>query len=396
MKRIDFISQLTQKCTGCMACVDICPVQCISSTTAEDGFRYSIVDASKCVSCGKCYEVCPAENYKKNNTETQKLFAAYAKDSVVQNNGSSGGVFELLANYFRAQSYYICAAAFDSLTLKHILVSPEGNIRPLLKSKYIQSDTRGIYKNISGLLQKGEKVFFCGTPCQVSALINFIPNSMRDNLFTADIICHGVPSQKIFDDYVLSLEKKHNGKVSDFSFRIKDNQYKHAHGFSYKVTKNGKTSVVNGIYTGSSYYNAFKKYLIFRNSCYSCQYATLQRTSDITLADFWGIEKYDFKGNVDTGVSMIITNTPKGYDAFSSVKEQTVSEEFPVQYGVDSNYCLTNSTVKPKNRDAVFEEIALNGYEFAAKKYFGSSLLQKAYWFIPPKMRNLIRIIRGS
>ena len=394
MKRIDCISNLEQKCTGCMACADVCPVKCISPIVKEDGFMYSIINKSECISCGKCYSVCPIETYEKHNEE-QKLYAAYSTDPIILNNGSSGGIFELLANHFAKQGYYICGAAFDGTELKHRVISPNNCLNPLLKSKYIQSDTQGIYNRITELIKKGEKVFFCGTPCQVSAMINITPKNLRKNLFAADIICHGVPSQKVFDDYIKTLEKKHDGKISDFSFRVKSNRYKHAHGYSYKVTKSEKSFVVNGIYTNSSFYNAFKNYLIFRNSCYDCRYATLQRVSDITLADFWGIEKYDFDGNVDSGVSMIITNTQKGNDAFESIKSQTMSKQFPLQYGIDSNHCLTHTTQKPKVRDAVIREIAVNGYESAEKMYFGCRFYNNLYWLIPPKVRNIIRKMRG-
>ncbi|MBP3437551.1 MAG: Coenzyme F420 hydrogenase/dehydrogenase, beta subunit C-terminal domain [Clostridia bacterium] len=395
MKRIDSIVHLEQKCTGCMACVDACPVNCISSMVGKDGFLYSVIEDSKCVGCGKCYSVCPIETKKKHGEE-QRLFAAYAKDSAKQNNGSSGGIFELLANHFLKQGYFVCGAALDNLTLKHRVVRGEEEIKPLLKSKYIQSNMEGIYEEILGLLEKGEKVFFCGTPCQVSALLNSASKAKRELLFTADIICHGVPSQKVFDEYIDTLKRKHGGEISDFSFRIKDNRYKHAHGYSYKVIKNGKTRVVNGIYTSSSFYNAFKKYLIFRNSCYDCRYATLDRVSDITLADFWGIEKYDFKGSVDAGVSMIVTNTKNGLDAFSALEEKIVYKEFPVQYGVDSNHCLTHTTRKPKKRDAIIEELAMNGYETTAKKYFGCGIIHRLYWWIPPSARTFIRKMRGK
>lgn len=395
MKRIDSIEELNKKCTGCMACVDACPVKCVLPVEGKDGFKYSAIDEEKCIKCGKCYGVCPIETHEKHHEE-QHLFAAYSKDSVCQNNGSSGGIFELLANYFLELGYYVCGAAFEGTTLKHRVISSKEEIKPLLKSKYIQSDTKGIYNQVLKLLEKGEKVFFCGTPCQVSALVNAVPKAKTEHLFTSDIICHGVPSQKVFDEYIKTLEKKHGGEICEFSFRVKDNKYGHAHGYTYKVTKNEKTSVVNGVYTNSTFYNAFKNYSIFRESCYECKYTTLQRVSDITLADFWGIEKYDFKGNVDKGVSMIITNTQKGFEAFESVKEAVVSKEFPIQYGIDSNYCLTHTTTKPKNRDAIIEEIANNGYEAAAKKYFGCSLVHKMYWLIPPKARNLIRKMRGN
>lgn len=395
MNRIDSIENLWQKCTGCMACVDACPTQCIVPIIAADSFKYSkIIDDSKCISCEKCYKVCPIENRSKNSHE-QHLYAAYAKDTDIHNRGSSGGIFELLAKHFSAQNYYVCAAAFDSLTLKHTLISPMQDIAPLLKSKYIQSDTQGIFNKINELLQSGKKVFFCGTPCQVSALINSIPKSVCDNLFTADIICHGVPSQKIFNDYIQTLEKKHNGKISNFSFRVKDNKYKHAHGYSYEIEKEGKKKIVNGIYTDSTYYYAFKEYLIFRNSCYDCRYATLQRVSDITLADFWGIEKYDFNGNVDAGVSMIITNSAKGESAFSNITNEIISKEFPIQYGIDSNHCLTHTTKKPLETDKIISDITVNGYEAVATEHFNCSFYKKAYWLIPPRIRNIIRTLKG-
>lgn len=395
MKRIDYISQLNEKCTGCMACVDACPTDCVSSIIEQDGFRYSVIDTLKCISCGKCYSVCPLAHQEKHTSE-QHLFAAYSSDPIVRNNGSSGGVFEILAKYFLEQGYYVCGASFDGTNLKHSIINVQDDLKILLKSKYIQSDTEGIYNQILSLLKIGKKVFFCGTPCQVSAMINSTPVVLRNSIFTADIICHGVPSQKVFDDYIATLERKYGGEISDFSFRVKDNKYKHAHGYSYRVTKNGKTHIVNGIYTNSSFYNAFKNYLIFREGCYNCQYTTLQRVSDITLADFWGIEKYDFKGNVDTGVSMVITNSQRGQDVFSAIQSNTVSKEFPIQYGIDSNHCLTNRTHRPKNRDFIFKEIITNGYDKAAKKYFGCSIIHKVYWLIPSKARNFIRKLRGN
>ena len=394
MKRIDDIDGLLQKCTGCMACVDACPKKCITSAHGKGGFRFTVIDESACVLCGKCYSVCPIETHAKHDRE-QHLYAAYSTDAPGRNRGSSGGIFELLAYHFINQGYYVCGAAFDGNTLKHCVVEPGGDITPLLKSKYVQSSTEGIYRKITELLKNGERVLFCGTPCQVSALINSTSEPFRERLFTADIICHGVPSQKMFDGYISALEKKHGGEISDFSFRVKDNRFKHAHGYSYRVDKKGKTSTVNGIYTDSTYYNAFKNYLMFRESCYDCRYTTLQRVSDITLADFWGIEKYDFDGNVDKGVSMIITNTCKGNSAFLAIKENTIWREFPVQYGVDSNYCLTNSTKRPKNRDAIIEDFEANGYESVAEKYFGSSFVHKVYWLIPPMFRTLLRKLRG-
>ena len=397
--RIADIIDLRKKCTGCMACADVCPVKCISKIEGEDGFIYTKTEISQCINCGKCFSVCPIE-IKTINSEKQHLYAAYAKNTEIHNDGSSGGMFQLLADYFLERNYYVCGAAFDEqLQLRHRIINAKSELMPLLKSKYVQSDMSGVYKRIVELLKNDKKVFFCGTPCQVSAVKNVTRNLLKkndDRLFTADIICHGVPSQAIFDKYIDSIEKSVNGTISEFNFRVKDNKYKHAHGYSYSIKKNGQKLKVNGVYTQSSFYNAFKNYLIFRDSCYNCQYATLERCSDITLADFWGIEKYGFHGNIDSGVSMIIANTHQGQVIFSAIKDQIIYKEFPVDFGVKSNFCLTHSTLKPQNRDEIIESFQHQSYEEIARKYFSAGFKFKVYWMIPPKVRRFIRKIRDN
>ena len=135
--------------------------------------------------------------------------------------------------------------------------------------------------------------------------------------------------------------------------------------------------------------------MILRESCYNCRYATLDRVSDITLADFWGIENYDFDGDIKNGVSMILTNTPNGEAVFNAVKPMTITKEFPIEYGIKQNFCLTHSTVKPAKRDIIMDEISKFGYEYAEKKYFRASLIYKIYWLIPPRVRRWIRKLRG-
>ena len=391
--RIDEIKNLSDLCTGCMACVDACPKQCIQPVTRSDGFRYAEISDAYCVYCGKCFAVCPIETHSKNTGE-RHLYAAYAQNDKTRNNGSSGGVFELLARQFLSQGYVVCGAAFDGTVLRHRVIHSEKELLPLLNSKYVQSDTTGIYREIISLLKNGRRLFFCGTPCQVSALKNSVPENLQERLVTADIICHGVPSQKTFDRYIGALEEKENGKVRNFSFRVKNNKYLHAHGFSYCLEKDGKEKTIDGIYLQSSYYTAFKKYLFFRESCYTCRYATLDRVSDITLGDFWGIEKYPFPADSDKGVSMIITNTNVGKAAFEAVTSELVWREFPVEYGVESNYCLTKVTRKPAKRDAIIKSLNTEGYESTAHAYFGCTAVEKIYASLPPAIRNLRKKLR--
>ena len=391
--RIDEIKNLSDLCTGCMACVDACPKQCIQPVTRPDGFRYAEISDVDCVCCGKCFAVCPIETHSKNTGE-RHLYAAYAQNDKTRNNGSSGGVFELLARHFLSQGYVVCGAAFDGTVLRHRIIHSVEELLPLLKSKYVQSDTTGIYREIISLLKEGGRLFFCGTPCQVSALKNSVPENLQERLVTADIICHGVPSQKTFDRYICALEEKENGKVRSFSFRVKNNKYRHAHGFSYCLEKDGEEKTIDGIYLQSSYYTAFKKYLFFRESCYTCRYATLDRVSDITLGDFWGIEKYPFPADSDKGVSMIISNTSVGEAAFEAVASELVWREFPVEYGVESNYCLTKATRKPAKRDAIIKSLNTEGYESTARAYFGCTAVEKIYASLPPAIRNLRKKLR--
>ncbi len=392
--RIDQIDQIAKHCTGCLACVDICPQKCIVSVTDKNGFTFSQIDKDKCINCGKCAKVCPANNQNVNDT-ANTVFAAFCKDKATRNNGSSGGAFECIAKYCLNNGYYVCGAAFDEqLKLKHEIINDPTRLHKLLKSKYIQSDTEGVFEKIKNLLADNNRVLFCGTPCQVSSLKNFVTKEQEKSLITIDIICHGVPSQNMFDNYLKTIESN-NSKVCNFKFRVKDNRFKHPHGYSYTIKTDSKNTKINGIYTQSSFYNAFKNYLIFRESCYSCKYATPQRAGDITLGDFWGIEKYDFDKNTKNGVSLILANTEKGKCLFDKISGQMVFKEFPVQYAIDSNHCLSKSTSKPSNYQKIFDNYLKYGYADTANKFFASNgIVQKIYWAIPPFLRNFLRKLR--
>lgn len=396
MRIEDFQSYCNRElCSGCMACKDACPTNSIHLETLDDGFIYPIVNSNTCVNCNKCLNVCPVQTIKKND-ESQTLYSGVANDKVNVFAASSGGVFGAIATKLIEEGYYVCGAAWTSdLNLKHTLISSIEELNGLLKSKYVQSNTEGIYAEINALLKDGKKVFFVGTPCQVSALKNY--THYHKNLLTADIICHGVPSQTMFNDYISYLNRINDGKVIDFSFRVKNNKFKHAHGYRYTFEKNGIRKTVEGIYSDSPYYYAFKEYLTFRESCYACQYATINRVGDITLGDFWGIEKYDSKANSDIGISLVISNSKRGAEVINKI--DTVSfREYPLSCGIETNYCLSKATKKPGNYNEIMEFYRENGFEKTAKKYFskGKSLKYKIYWKIPAVIRKSIRRIRGK
>lgn len=396
MRIEDFINKEKRRlCSGCMACKDACPTSSIHLETFDDGFIYPVVNPDTCVNCNKCLNVCPVHTINKNN-ERQVLYSGVAKDIVKVFAASSGGVFGAIAEKLIEEGYYVCGAAWDSgMNLNHTLISTVEELNRLLKSKYVQSNIEGIYTRINALLRDGKKVFFVGTPCQVSALKNYTNN--HENLLTADIICHGVPSQRMFNDYISYLNYINGGKVIDFSFRVKNNKFKHAHGYRYTYEKNGKHKTVEGIYSDSPYYYAFKTYMIFRESCYECKYATTNRVGDITLGDFWSIEKYDPKANSDIGVSLVISNSERGSEAIRKI-DSVSFREYPLSYGIETNYSLSKVTKRPDTYDEIMEFYKENGFEKTAIKYFsrGKSLKYRIYWKIPASIRNSIRKMRGK
>ena len=393
MANILSIENWQKDCTGCLVCVDVCPKNCIEKTINQaGGYVYPSVNNELCINCGKCVEVCPVVHIKKHNEE-QHMFAAYSKSHEELNAGSSGGIFGLLAKYCLKNGYYVCGAAFEGTKLKHRIISSANELKPLLKSKYIQSDTQGIYSNIMELLKSGNKVLFCGTPCQVSALNNFLPDNLREHLIMVDFVCHGVPSQKIFDMYIQDLEKKHKGKIESFSFRVKDNKFMDPHDCSYIIRRDKKIITKCSVRTLSTYYNAFGKYLILRDSCYNCMYATLSRCSDITLADFWNIERYEPQLDVQKGVSMVITNSTRGQSLYDCISEQIFSKQVPLNYGTDTNYALTKATAMPSERAEILESLNKNGYSKTANKYFKARLLKRIWWKLPAKFRKFAKSV---
>lgn len=378
-----------------MACKDACPTNSIYLEILDDGFYYPIVNTNTCINCNKCLNVCPVQKIKKNN-DSQTLYSGIANDKANVFAASSGGVFGAIATKLLEEGYYVCGAAWTAnLKLKHVLISSTEDLGTLLKSKYVQSYTEGVYAKIDSLLKEDKKVFFVGTPCQVSGLQNY--TNHHDNLLTADIICHGVPSQAMFDDYISYLNYIHDGRVIDFSFRVKDNKFKHAHGYRYTYLKNGECRTKEGIYSDSPYYYAFKEYLTFREACYACQYATISRVGDITLGDFWSIEKFDSKANTDRGVSLVVSNSERGAEIIKKI-DTVRFREYPLRYGIETNYSLSHVTKKPTNYAEIMEFYRENGFEKTANKYFskGKNLKYKIYWIIPAGIRNIIRRIRGT
>lgn len=306
-----------QTCCGCNACIDVCPRKAIKMVQDREGFFYPEIERSICTGCGKCHQVCPLKAKKIN--EGQNLYlGVQAKDNELRYSSSSGGIFTILAQYVIKKQGVVYGAGYDhNMRVVHKEVSELSQIEVIRRTKYVQSDMDGIYQNIEKNLQSDKWVLFCGTPCQAKALLLFLQKEY-EKLIVIDLVCYGVPSPGIWMDYVRYLEKRHNGKMSSFSFRDKRN-IDNGHMRSYII--NGKE------YVGSLFNDFFCK-MYFRNniirpSCHSCKFCTVDRCSDFTIGDFWGIEKIRPEIDDGMGTSMVIAHTGKAKRIWEEIKEET-------------------------------------------------------------------------
>lgn len=304
------------KCCGCTACEVICPQHAIKMVPDDDGFVYPVVDESKCIHCGVCEQVCLFRNDFPDQS-AKEVYVAVSRCTNIRES-ASGGVFAAFAQSVLEQNgaVYGCAMKYENGQLwpRHICVTEEKDLIKLKGSKYVQSDVGDVYADVKKQLETGQKVLFSGTPCQVAGLRGALRKDY-ENLFTIDIICHGVPSAKLFQDYIAFEEKKRNAKILSFCFRDKSQGWK-LHGAM--TLDSGETVYFEP--EESSYYQMFLNSYTYRENCYYCPYASDHRPGDITIGDYWCVELVhpellkENGGQLDheAGVSCLIVNNSRG------------------------------------------------------------------------------------
>ena len=306
-------------CTGCMACYNACPHGSISINTDEEGFAVPVINHDTCLKCGKCMRVCPILKELKP-VEVQTAFKGWSRDEELLKNSSSGGVFSLLSSQVLADGGIVYGAAFDeNLYLRHVSAHTEEEMPKLRGSKYVQSYIGETFREIKEGLDEGKSVLFCGTPCQVAGLNGFLGKKDYPKLLTVDLVCHGVPSPKVFKSFKEWLENENNSQIEEYKFR--DKKWSWMKYSSLVTFKNGAKH--HGKWEEDPWMRGFLREYFLRQSCHHCKFANMNRQSDITLADFWSY--YPKKGEVknnDSGCSLILMNTEKGRNAFEPCKSQ--------------------------------------------------------------------------
>lgn len=383
----------SEECCGCKACGDCCPKNAIVFRLDGEGFFHPAVDETLCVDCGRCTKVCPALNrIQDNDLHIQSFIGCLDKDKARRDTGSSGGIFGLLANHLLEKGYIVCGAAFDDeLKLRHQFAATPEDTERLKKSKYLQSDCTGIYKSIKDRLNRGDKVMFVGTPCQCNALRNYIGGG-NDHLTVIDFACHGVPSQSLFDKCLQYYEQKYDCKVTGYSFRYKPKPYGAPQNFLLHISRNGKESKKCGKYYEEAFYCGFQKYITLRTSCYSCKWANTRRVSDVTLADFWGIESVTSKWDRTDHPSLVILNTSRGQELFDAIKDDTDFIVVDKDDAVKGNGVLTAPTRIPKEREVFFDDLRTKPFEYVVERHLRLKRrwVKDVYYAIPFAVRKVM------
>lgn len=352
-------------CCGCGACAQACPVNCIRMAADAEGFRYPEVDEAKCIQCGLCQKICPVMHKNSRISSTPKAYAAYNLDEKVRMASSSGGVFSLVAEHVLAGNGVVYGAALTKdQKVRHIRVTDPEAMAALRGSKYVQSDTDGIYLQVKRDLDAGRPVLFTGTPCQVAGLRSFLRKEY-DNLFCMDIICHGVPSPMVWEKYVAHRENIAESPVTQISFRNKSQGWKtYAVNFGFS---NDAEYLED--YRKDAFMRAFLQDLCLRPSCYACAFKTANRISDMTLADFWGIENVCPEMDDDKGTSLVLLHSKTGEMLFEAIRGNLRYREVDFEAAVKGNPAITESARKPENRDNFMEDIQTNSFDEVAVRY---------------------------
>lgn len=341
-------------CCGCSACASACPKHCITMQSDNEGFLYPTVDIDKCIDCHLCERICPCINSEQSQNPIVS-FGAKSNDDSIRRQSSSGGIFTAIAEGVICKGGVVFGASFDNeWKVVHTYTETTDGIAAFRGSKYVQSSIGDSYKQVLVFLKAGREVLFSGTPCQVAGLKRFLQKDY-DNLLTIEVVCHGVPSPKIWREYLSTLRLKNIGSISHkdkttgwrgYSFTIKDVNQKVV--FTEKATEN-------------KYMMGFIRNFTLRPSCFSCPAKAGRSHADITLADYWGIEHLLPELDDNKGTSFICVNTTKGLALINNLNIQKIRADF--QKTTPYNSCIVESTIEPVDRKQFWKEYEVHGID---------------------------------
>ncbi len=374
-----------QMCTGCAACAASCPNQCIKMVADDDGFLYPQIQVDRCTDCHFCASVCPVL-HPKSLTHTPDAYAVMNKNEDIRERSSSGGVFFLLAEYIIEQGGVVFGAKFDeSFKVVHGYAETLEGVQAFMGSKYTQSEIGQTYSQAKEFLETGRLVLFTGTPCQIGGLKAYLRREYT-NLLCQDVICHGVPSPAVWKKYIEYREAEAASTTRRTFFRHKKYGWKM---FSVQFDFTNCTEYIQ-VHSVDLYMRSFLRDLDLRSSCYNCSFKGAAIEADITLADFWGIEKVAPEMDDNHGTSLVIVHTEKGCKLFEAIRGNTKWQQVDFEQAIMGNPSMVRSVPKNPNRDRFMLDIQTKPFEKVVKKYCSDKLIVK----IKRKLKSIYRKIK--
>lgn len=380
------ISIVQNKCVGCRSCEQVCPQNCISIQLTKEGFLYPNIKEDICVHCGVCLKACPTENIENHRNKPSQTWAFRNRNEADIMKSASGGVADVASKIILRQHGVVYGAAYDDdFVVKHIEVVDQDMRKKLQSSKYVQSDINDCYAKAKKQLAKGRTVLFTGTPCQIAGVYAFLGED-KPNLYTIDLICHGVPSPKLFQKYLEWQDKRMNGRVIYFNFRSKD---KRGWGTQYLIETKTKRKTKTKTFSLDRYGKHFMAGDCYRECCYQCAYADIKRVGDITVGDFWGIVKSHPDFYSPKGVSSVFINTEKGKRLFEQIKEQADVRSVTLEEGLVKQGNLVKPTVRLASRNSFYKDV--DTIDYIDKMKVGLQIRERIKAVLPAKTIQLIK-----
>lgn len=377
-----------ERCVGCTACASTCPKQCISMILDEEGFQYPSVNKDRCINCGICEKVCLFNRHPLLDKEfSDYSLGVVNKDDYIREKSSSGGLFSLLAEYVLNHGGIVFGVCVnEKMEVRHIAIENIHDLEYLRGSKYVQSNLTLIYPKVKNQLRSGRLVMFSGTACQISGLLSYL-GEKKENLVCIDIACHGVASPAMFKQYIKTQENKAKAKAVNINFRDKISGWK---SYSVRIKFDGKEDYLKPAYN-DWYMKAYLSKLYLRPSCYACPVKGTKREADITLADFWGIERILPEKDDNKGCSFAIVHSEKGKKLMEKIKVQAMTFDVDLTSAVQYNKAIVESSEKPVNRERFIEEMNKYGFLKTAKKFCRDPLILRIKIFISKILSRILQ-----
>ncbi len=359
-----------ENCCGCTACYSVCPQKAIEMQQDREGFKYPQVIIDKCTNCNLCERVCPELSHDAVNTCPSVKYAVQNNDQTERKESTAGGFFSIIANHvIESENGIVFAAGYDGCTVIHKSACEKSSLAEMRGSKYVQSDLRNVFSQVKLQLQQGKLCLFVGTPCQVYGIKNYLDSKLCDNLITVDLLCLGVSSPKIYQEWIEFLQLKYHSKVKRVYFRDK------SYGYS---TSNIRVDFENQKrleqkYDAKSLLKMFFAGYNMRPSCYDCSFRTIDRVSDFTIGDFHQIAQYHPEMDDDKGTTVVWTHSERALALMTELQENMCCKiiEDSCSNTLDSRSKLTSV---PHNREEFFDDVNKLTYSQLTQKWAKESL----------------------